>query len=208
MGTLRDLRTTGPFGHSNDFNPPIAVNQLAQQSLQEYVLDFANFRVHDNFGVILPNAGATDDLGLVGGTFGTAAPSLQTEDLKTAGATSNYARFMVRLPPEYVAAQTVILNFVAGMITTVADTTATLDLVCHLNDEDNTVSADICATAATDINFVAPAFVAVPFTITATTLSPGSVLDCRIVTAVNDGAGGAAVIGCVAKAALQCDTQG
>ena len=201
-----DLRVTGEFRHANDFTPNISASNLAQRDLQERALDFTNFRVHDAYGTVLPGAGATDDLGLVGGAFGTASPSLQTEDLKAAGATNNYARFAVVLPPEYVAGQTVLLRFAAGMLTTIADTTATLDLVCHQLDEDTTVQADICATAPQDINNIA--FADFDFTITAAALSPGDVLDCRIQTATNDGGTGTAVIACVAAAKLVCDTQG
>jgi len=202
------LRVTGRFTHVNDFQPKIDVGQVAQRTLQEYAVDLATCRIHDNYGVVLPNAGATDDLGLVGGTLGTAAPSLQTEDLKTAGLTWNYARFQATLPPEYVAGETVIIRVVAGMITTVADTTAFVDVQCYENEEDNTVSADLCTTAETTINALIATQTTVDFAITATTLSPGSVLDVRIGTKVTDGAGGAAVIGCITKISLLCDTQG
>ncbi len=149
---------------------------------------------------------ATDDLSLVGGTFGTNAPSLQTEDLRDVGATNRYARFLVPLPSEYVAGETVILRFPAGMITTAADTTATLDVECYLSDEDNTVSADLCATAAQSMN--STAFADLDFVITAGALSPGDMLDVRIVTAINDASTGAEVIGCVAAIKRLCDTKG
>ncbi len=199
-------RFTGPIQHTGVFKPNISADSLLIRSGQEFALDFTNFRVHDAYNTNLPGAGATDDLGLVGGTFGTASPSLQTEDLKAAAATNNYARFAVVLPPNYVAGQTVKLRFSAGMLTTIADTTATLDLVCHQLDEDTTVQADICATAAQSINSIA--FADFDFTITATALSPGDWLDCRIQTAVNDGATGTAVIACVATVKRVCDTQG
>jgi hypothetical protein len=206
--TLDDVRVTGTFRHANVISPDIAVSNIAQQSLQEYVLDFTNFRVWDAYQTVLPNPGLTDDLGIYGGTWGTDPPSLRTEDLKAAGATNSYARFQVTLPPEYVAGQTVVINVVCGMMTTVADTTATCDLVAHLNEEDGTLGADICATAATTMNTLLPTMSTIPFTITPATLSPGSVLDCRIHTAINDAAEATAVIGYIAKVALQCDTQG
>lgn len=149
---------------------------------------------------------ATDDLSLVSGTFGTNAPSLQTEDLRAVGATNRYARFLVPLPSEYVAGETVVLRFSAGMITTAADNTATLDVQCYKSDEDNTVSADLCATAAQGMNNTV--FADLDFTITPTALSPGDMLDVRIVTAINDAATGAEVIGCVAAIKRLCDTQG
>ena len=148
---------------------------------------------------------ATDDLSVVRGTFGTNSVSLQTADLRAAGATNNWARFAVRLPPNYVGGQTVKLRVSAGMLTTAADTTATLDLVCHQLDEDTTVQADICATAAQSMNNLV--FTDLDFTITASALSAGDILDCRLTTAINDGATATAVVGCVAAVKLVCDTQ-
>jgi hypothetical protein len=121
--------------------------------------------------------GATDELSVVNGTLGTNAPSLQTEDLRDVGATTRYARFLVPLPSEYVAGETVQLRFPAGMITNAADTTATLDVECYKSDEDNTVSADLCETAAQSMN--STTFADLDFTITATNLSPGDMLDVR-----------------------------
>jgi hypothetical protein len=138
----------------------------------------------------------------------TSAPSLQTEDLDSAGATLNYARFQVPLPPEYVAGETVEIRVKGGMITTVADTTAFADVECYENEEDNSVSADLCTTAETTINALIATPTTVDFTITATTLSPGSVLDVRVATRVTDGSTGSEIIGCITKISLLCDTQG
>jgi hypothetical protein len=201
-----DIRIPGTIRHVNSISPPIAVTNIAQQNLQEYVLDLTSFRIWDAFQTNLPGTAATDDLALVGGTFATNAPSIQAGDLKAAGATSRYARFLVGLPPEYVAAQTLQLRFAAGMITTIADASCTLDVECHLSDEDNTVSADLCTTAAQDMNSVT--FADLDFTINSTTLSPGDMLDVRITIACNDAATGTAVIPSVAAAKLLADTQG
>jgi len=149
---------------------------------------------------------ATDDLSLVAGTVGTNAPSLQTEDLRAVGATSRYKRLMIPLPSNYVAGETVTLRFSAGMITTAADASATLDVVCYKSDEDNTVSADLCATAAQSMNNTV--FADLDFVITSTALSPGDLLDVLITMAVNDAATDAEVIGCVAAIKRLCDTQG
>ena len=206
--TTDTLRATGRITHVNDFQPAIDTGQIAERALQQYAIDLAAGRIHDNFGVILPNAGATDDLGLVGGTLGTAAPSLQTEDLKAAGATLNYARFQVTLPPEYVAGEAVKIRLTAGMITTVAVTTAFADVEAYENEEDNTVSADLCTTAETTINALIASPTVVDFTITASTLSPGTVLDVRVATNVTDAAESTAVIACITKISLLCNTQG
>lgn len=207
--TTDTVRVTGRVTHVNDFQPPIDPGQIAQRTLQEYVVDLTQCRIHDNFGVILPNAGLTDDLGLVGGSFGTNAPSLQTEDLKAAGATLNRAAFTFPLPPEYVTGETVLVRFKAGMITTIADVDATLDIECYSNDEDNSVSADLAAAAVADnMNTLIASVVTIDFAITAGSLSPGTVLNVRLSTSVNDAATGTAVIGVITKISLLCDTQG
>lgn len=151
---------------------------------------------------------ATDDLSVVGGTLGTNAPSLQTEDLRDVGVTWRYRRYAVILPPEYVAGETVLIRVKGGMITTVADTTAFADVNCYENEEDNSVSADLCTTAETTINALIATATTVDFTITAATLSPGSVLDVRVGVEVTDASTGAEVIGCITKISLLCDTQG
>ena len=206
--TTDTLRATGRITHVNDFQPAIDTGQIAERALQEFVIDLALGRVHDGVGGFLPTAGATDDLGLVGGVLGTTAPSLQTEDLKAQGVTSNFARFQVTLPPNYVAGESVKIRVVGGMITTIADTTAFADIECYENEEDNTESVDLCTTAETTINALIASPTTVDFTITAATLSPGSVLDVRVATVVTDGAESTAVIGCITKLALLCNTQG
>ena len=151
---------------------------------------------------------ATGDLNIVRGVLGTNAPSLQTEDLRDVGVTWRYRRYAVVLPPEYVAGETVIVRVKGGMITTVADTTAFADVECYENEEDNSVSADLCTTAETTINTLIATPTTVDFTITSTTLSPGSILDVRVGVEVTDAATGAEVIGCIVKISLLCDTQG
>jgi hypothetical protein len=153
---------------------------------------------------------AAEDLAVVRGAVGTNAISLQTEDLHDKGsAQTRYARFSVTLPPNYVAGQTVKIRVKGGMVTTVADTTATVDVNCYLNDEDNTVSSDICTTTATSINSLIATPTTTDFVITASSLSPGDVLDVQVAVAINDDNNGASVvIGCISQMALLCDTQG
>jgi hypothetical protein len=152
---------------------------------------------------------ATDDLNIVRGTFGTNAISLQTGDLRYRGATTRYARYSVPLPPTYVAGQTVKIRAKGGMITTVADGSATLDVSVYLNDEDNTVStSDLCTTAAASINTLIATPTETDFVVTPATLTPGAVLDVRVALTVTDTATDADVIGCLSKLALLCDTQG
>lgn len=157
-----------------------------------YPVPLETLRVHDAVTSTLPTTSANDDLGIIAGTYGTNGIQIQTSDLKAAGATTRYARFLFHLPPEYQEAESVVCRIAAEMVTTVADTSATVDLSVYAYDEDGTLSADLCATAAQDMNSLTLADK--DFTVTATTLTPGMTLDCRIAVAVNDAATGTAVI--------------
>ncbi len=178
---------------------------LSQVDLQPFLIPWPAWRIWDN--VVAP-LGATalsdDDLLMVGGTFGTDPPCIQTGDLKATTKT-RYARCQYWLPWEYVSGQTVTVRFHAGMVTTVAGTSATLDLVCYESDEELGLSADICDTAAQSINSLT--FADIDFTITPTALVGGSLLDMRIAITVTDAATGTAVIGCIGASKLLCDVR-
>lgn len=184
----------------------LARSDLTQDTLASYQIPWTAWRIWDAYHTNLPGTAATDDLALIGGTFATASPTIQTEDLKTAGATAKYARATIQLPPEYDAAETVIIRFHAGMKTTVADTSATLDLQAYESDGEEGISSDLCTTAATTINSLTMADI--DFTITATALVAGDHLDIRAHMAINDGAESTAVIGIIGEAFLLCDIRG
>ncbi|MCH7924364.1 MAG: hypothetical protein IIC51_02385 [Planctomycetes bacterium] len=155
---------------------------------------------------LLPNPSATDDLGLYGGTFGTDSPTIQTFDLKAAGPSTLRARIQLALPPEYEAGETVTLRISAGMLTTVADVSATIDVEAHEIDRIGAVGSDLVTTSALDINNLALADK--DFTITPTGLAAGDMLDIRITLAINDAATGTAVIGLIGAVELLCDIRG
>jgi len=203
-----DLIVAGSIRLNGSLTPAIAkANILALAELQPFPIPLTDFRVWDAMQTVLPGTPATDDLGLVGGTFGTATPSLRSEDLKTAGATNKRARVLVQLPWDYQAGQSVTLRFRAGMITTVADTTATLDCEAFKlqDDPDDAIGSDLVSTAATTMNSLT--FANIDFVVTPTGLSPGDILDVRITCAVNDAAGATAVIAGVTSAKLLCDVR-
>lgn len=201
-----DIVVNGAARISGDITPLRArASILAQADLQEFVIPWSWWRQHDAFATPLAAAAAADDLGLVGGAFGTDHPTIQTGDLKNAGATTRYARAVIPLPWEYVSGQTVTLRFHAGMITTVASTSATLDLVAYESDGELGLSADLCATDAKNINSLT--FADFDFSITPTGLVAGDELDVRIAIAINDAETGTAVIGCIGKASLLCDVR-
>jgi len=185
--------------------PTYARSNLAQDNNEPFVIPWEAFRVHDALATNLPGTPATDDLGLVGGTFGSASPKISTGDVKAAGCT-RYARFQFGLPPEYVDGQTITLRLHAGMTTTVADGSATLDVEAYQSDGEAGVGSDICATAAQSINSLTMADK--DFIITPTGVSAGDVLDIRLTIAVADSATVTAVIADVTAATMLVDIQG
>lgn len=156
----------------------------------DYVVPLSDLRVHDAPATNLPGTAANDDLGFVTGTIGTAAPSVQSGDGK-ATTIARYARFQFALPPEYVAGESVVLKMTAKT-STVSDTTSTLDAVIYEVSKAGAAGSDLCATAAQSINSATAAEKS--YTVTATGLSPGDVLDVRIHVAIEDGATGTPVV--------------
>lgn len=187
-------------------NADISREKMALESNAIYPVPLSALRVHDSFAALLPAAGTSDDLGIDAGTLGTNAPRVRTGDLKAAGATTRYTRFQCALPPEYDDGQTVTLRVSAGMLTTVADTTATLDAQVYECDRVGGVSSDLCATAAQSINSVTLADY--EFEITPTDLVAGDALDIRLAVAVNDAATGTVVEGVIAAIELLVDIRG
>lgn len=181
-------------------------SKLAQEALARFQVNLTDFRVWDAMQTVLPNPSANDDLGLYGGTFETDSPMIKTYDVKSAGALTFYARALIRLPAEYDDAETVQLRIHAEMQTTVADTTATIDIKAFESDREQGISADLCATGAQSMNNLVAADY--DFTITATDLVSGDILDVRIAIAVNDAAGGGAVVAAVGSVELLCDIKG
>lgn len=185
----------------------IARSKLEQTTNAVYVVPLTDLRVWDAVATVLPGTSATDDLGLYTGTYGTSPCYVGTSDLKAAGSTTRYARFFLRLPAEYDNGETVTIRVYAGMITTVADTAATIDVECWENDRDNTLGgADLVTTSATTINSLT--FAAKDFTVGPASLAAGDLLDVRLTMLVNDAATGTAVIGAIASVELLCDVRG
>jgi hypothetical protein len=173
---------------------------------QRYKIPLTEWRVWDALATNLPGTPAADDLGLVGGTFGTASPAIQTGDLKAAGSTVRYARCQFVLPPEYVAAQSVTIRAHAGMVTTVSDGTATIDFQAYRSDDEAGIGSDLVTTAATTINSLTEADK--DFALTATTLNPGDTLDIRMAVTIADAATATAVVGNVGAVEVLLDIKG
>ena len=210
-GSADEVRIPGKLrveGNLDVLGDPSGIGRadLEQDTLESYLLAPEQWKVWDDMDSPLPSTPATDDLGLIGGTFGTDSPSVQTEDLKTAGATNNRARRSFALPPEYDAGQTVVVRVHAGMLTTVADNSATVDVEVYKGDKEAGIGADLVSDAAQSINSLVLADK--DFTIDAAGLSPGDVLDLRITTAVNDAATGTAVKAILGAVEVLLDIKG
>lgn len=179
---------------------------LKQEPNAIFPIALTSLRVWDAYATNLPGTAATDDLALSGGTFGTSPPTVTGGDMKALGATTRYARFQVQLPECYDSGETVTLRISAGMVTTVADTSCTVDVQCYKLDKITGIGSDLCATAATTMNSLV--FGNKDFTITSSGLAAGDVFDVRIAIACTDAATGTAVTPTIASIDLLCDIKG
>lgn len=187
----------------------IARSKLTQEDLVVYPIPFTNIRVWDSMHTLLPGTAATDDLGLIGGAFGTAASTIQSGD--GGGATINqYGRFRLAIPAEYVAGQTAKIRARATILTTIADDACTVDFVCYKDDEDGGISGDIINTAATSINVIdTPANCDFDFTTAALAgLAAGDMLDFRVHIYMKDAGNLGVMIGEISLIALLLDIKG
>lgn len=201
-----DVVIQGNLTVTGSIQPALDRSDLALESAACYLIPWQAWRVWNAFETNLPGTAASDDLALVGGTFGTNAPSIQTGDLKNAGATDRYARCVFQIPPEFQTGNTVTIRAHAGMKTTVASASATIDFEAYRSNLEDGVGSDLVGTAATTINSLTEADK--DFTVDATTLLPGDYLDIRMKVSVNDSATVTAVIGFVGSVEVLLDIRG
>ncbi len=201
---LSDVQITGRLTISETgITPQQRTSILKQTANAMFPIRLDSLRVWDAYHTNLPGTAANDDLALSGGTFGTSAPVVTAGDCKALGAVTRYARFQVQLPATYESAETVSLAIAAGMATTIADTTCTIDVQAYKIDRAGSIGSDLCATAATTINSLV--FAEKSFTITSSGLVAGDVLDVRVAIAVNDAATVTAVTPTIAAITLLAD---
>jgi len=195
-----DLRVQGAL-------PTYPRSSLALDTSQILALPLHIWRVWDAVATPLPGTSASDDLGYITGTFATAGSYIGTSDLKTAGATTRYARCLAVLPPYYAAGETVSVRFSAGMITHIADVSATLLVAAYeVARADRTLSSNLYSGAAVSINSLT--FAETSFALTSAALTPGDMLDIRIAIAVNDAASATAVIAAINTVELLTSIRG
>lgn len=171
-------------------SPTIDRDNLTQENAVKYAIPLTDARIHDNMASVLTNTANSDDAGLITGTPGTDATTIQGVDF---GGTSTDEKFAVEfaLPPEYTAGQPITVRVRAAMLV-VSDGTATVDVECWRKDTNGGVGGDLCTTAAQSINSATPADK--DFTITPTSRVPGDVLIIRVSFAGSDSGNAAPLI--------------
>lgn len=174
--------------------------EVSSASTAEYPFALTRAKVHDAMATDLPATAANDDMAVITGTPGTDVPTLQGVDF--GGTTSDEkCAFEFVLPNEYRAGAAVTLRVRAAMLTTVADTSCTVDVECWKDAGDGVAGSDICATAAQSMNSLTPANL--DFTITPTGLVPGDRLIFRISFAGTDSGNAGIMIPEISKVAAR-----
>lgn len=168
-----------------------------------FPLNLVEARVWDALDDPSPPTAAADDMAIITGTPGTDAPTLQGADFKTTSPTEKVG-FIVTLPDNYIAGEVVTIRVAAGMITTVANGTATVDVNAYEFDGAGAVGSDLCATDAQSMNSLTKANL--DFTITPTTLAAGDQLAIILTFGGADSGTGTAVIPEISGISLRCGT--
>lgn len=180
--------------------------KLTQEALAPLAVPLVSLRTWDDLTASLPSTAATDDLAIIdGAVWGTNAPTVQTSDAKATTVTQ-YGRFNIPVGEEYDTGETLQIRVRGGMITTVSDTTATVDIEVYVDDGDGDVGSDLCTTAAQSINSLTKADK--DFSVSVGALVHGDSLDCRVTIAITDGATATAVIGEISAIKLLRDVKG
>jgi hypothetical protein len=158
------------------YNGTKAWMPLSGQSLGNIELNMDGWKVWDAMQTNLPGTPAADDLGLVTGTYLSAAPIIKSVDFGGTSTTA-YARRQISVPEDYALGTNLTLKILAGMIEEVADTSAVVDVEAVIPTTDAT--SDMCTTAAQSIN--SPTESLKSFSLSGATIgNPGDSLDIRI----------------------------
>ncbi len=149
----------------------------------EFAIALTLGKVHDAMTTDLTGTANADDMGLITGTPGTDAPTLQGVDF--GGTTSDEkGSFEYVLPPTYQAGTTFTLRVRAAMLTTISDGTATIDANVWEANEDGAVGSDLVTTSAQDMNSLSIADF--DFVVTPTDLVAGDKIIIRLAFAGSD----------------------
>lgn len=190
----------------------IARSKLAQRQTAIHVLRPQTFTHHDAPGTPVNSFFDTDPSSLAGephmGVYvgatgiGTDMPVLATPDFGGVGGTF-YARRQVEVPPTYEAGETLQIKCSAAMVTAVADTSCTLDLVAYLGDGEGGVGSDICQTDPMTIN--SAVWSTKTFTLQGDAVAAGGTIDIRFAVTAVDGGDAGLMRACLDSIALLAD---
>jgi len=186
-------------------NADIATTKLAQRVLAELIVPLTNARTWDSIATNLPAAAASDDLGLVSGTWGTNPARITAGNVRTLGATTRRLYLAIPIPANYEDGQTIQLQIRAKIETTVADVSCTIDAEAYVG-ADGALGSDLVTTSAQSMNSLSAA--SYDFTVNATGVDPGDLLEVRLSISSNDAATATAVTPAIYSIALLCDTRG
>jgi len=186
-------------------NADIAFTKIAQRVLAESVISLTQARVWDAVQTNLPATPASDDLGIITGTWGTNPVRITAGDVKALGSTTRRLHLAIPIPSNYEDGQTIQLRIRAKMETTVADNSCTIDAEAYVGS-DGALGSDLVTTSATSMNSLSAANY--DFTINATGVDPGDLLEVRLSIASNDAATATAVTPAIYSVSLLCDTRG
>jgi hypothetical protein len=186
-------------------NADIATTKLAQRVLAESIVPLTQARTWNAVATNLPAAAASSDLGLVSGTWGTNPVRITAGNVRTIGATTRRLYLAIPIPANYEDGQTIQLQVRAKMETNVADVSCTIDAEAYVG-ADGVLGSDLVTTDAQSMNSLSAA--AYTFTINATGVDPGDLLEVRLSISSNDAATATAVTPAIYSIALLCDTRG
>ena len=172
-------------------------------------ISFDIMRKYGDRASLLPNAGViggpVGTLGLVDNNPENVAVTLQTDDMKAEGNSPsiNAAIFQWVVPDNFILGSTVSIRIFCGMLTTIADGDAFINVEAYVPSNDGTanVSSDLVTPAAQNCNNLTSAnftFV-IDDDLTNHALGAGSVVNIVISINVNDNATGTVVKGIIRK---------
>lgn len=169
------------------------VNRIAKQSSSEFLIPFEKMFKPADMTAGLPSSTTTGDafLSRVGGTHGTATPTLKTADFTSASGTQGL-RFTFELPHNYVAAGSVSLQVRAKWSASAPTVTNDLDARVFLMDGIGGITgSDKVQDAAQNPTGTAVTY---EFDLSTTGLVAGNQLDCVVDVDVDQGAAAEAIL--------------
>lgn len=206
-GVLLQLPAGSVNGKAIADNAEILYSQMKQRVLQTFPVPWTSFRTWDAWASNPVSSAASDDLALSTGalTASGAAGKITAGDVKNTSATRRIACF-IPIPDHYDDGETIQLRIRAAMETTVASSSCTVDAEAFVVGTGSTVGVDLVSTAAQSMNSLTVSDY--DFTITASSVDPGNLLEVRITIASVDSATATAVTPAIYSVELLCDTRG